>query len=80
VILFEYLCCRGESLRIEDIPLSRLTERHKKAVVVHCILLPLALAQMFLLFWMVSTSLKARTEVFSIIPQWIPKKLMFSNF
>jgi len=54
--------------------------RHREAFVTHSVLLPLALAQMFLFFWMVSTSLKARTEVFSLVPQWLPKKLMFSNF
>lgn len=58
----------------------RSWRRRKGALLRHAVLLPLAAAQMFLFFWMVSTSLKSRTEVFSLTPQWWPKKLMFSNF
>lgn len=58
----------------------RSWRRRKGALLSHAVLLPLTAAQMFLFFWMVSTSLKSRTEVFSLTPQWWPKKLMFSNF
>jgi sn-glycerol 3-phosphate transport system permease protein len=54
--------------------------KHRGAVVSHGVLLPIALAQLGLFGWMLSTSLKHRTEVFSLIPQWLPKTPVFSNF
>jgi sn-glycerol 3-phosphate transport system permease protein len=54
--------------------------KHRGSVFSHGVLLPIALAQMVLFAWMVSTSLKHRTEVFSLTPQWLPKQAMFSNF
>jgi sn-glycerol 3-phosphate transport system permease protein len=54
--------------------------RNKAALVSHTVLLPVAVAQLLLFAWMVSTALKQRSEVFSLIPQWLPKTPVFSNF
>lgn len=54
--------------------------KHKGALVSHAVLLPLTVAQLGLFGWMISTSLKQRTEVFSLAPQWLPKSPVFSNF
>lgn len=35
---------------------------------------------MFPFLWMISTSLKQASEIFSVIPRWIPKKLFFGNY
>jgi multiple sugar transport system permease protein len=44
------------------------------------VLLVGAIAFVFPLVWMFSTSLKSEAEVFALPPVWIPAKLMFTNY
>src|SRR3954467_11360699 len=44
------------------------------------VLLVGAVAFVFPLVWMFSTSLKSEAEVFALPPVWIPAQLMFSNY
>jgi multiple sugar transport system permease protein len=44
------------------------------------VLLVFAVAFVFPLAWMLSTSLKAESEVFTVPPIWIPAQLHFSNY
>jgi ABC-type glycerol-3-phosphate transport system permease component len=46
----------------------------------YAVLIALAIFFMIPLFWMMSTSLKPRWEVFAYPPQWIPAKLEWQNF
>ncbi len=50
------------------------------AVVTYIVLTTLAFFFMIPLFWMISTSLKARWDVFVFPPQWIPAKIEWGNF
>lgn len=46
----------------------------------HLILFSFSVLMLIPLIWMISTAFKAKTELFSQIPIWIPNKMMFSNF
>src|SRR6185437_1928484 len=44
------------------------------------VLVVAAVAFVFPLVWMFSTSLKAESEVFAVPPIWIPAKILWSNY
>src|SRR3989338_5300730 len=47
---------------------------------VHLILAPIAVLMVAPLWWMAITSIKPRQEVFSPIPQWLPRFFHWQNF
>ena len=62
---------------------ARLTfgqRRFLTHIIIHTILLLGVVMMMIPLAWTVSTSLKAPAEVFIFPPDWIPRKLMWSNY
>ncbi len=57
-----------------------MLERKYETVVKVFILHLISFIMLIPFFWLMSTALKAPTEVFTKTIQWLPKKLMFSNF
>jgi len=60
--------------------LSRRGRRWLGNGATYLVMTTLALIFMIPLFWMISTSLKARWEVFAWPPQWIPETLHWENY
>ena len=56
------------------------SKRLAGSLIVHAILLIGAIAFLFPLFWMLSTSLKPLAETAQIPPKWIPSKFLWSNY
>lgn len=55
-------------------------ERNFMHALAYTILTPAVLLTVTPLLWMISTAFKSRQEVFSQVPQWLPEKLVWSNF
>src|SRR5689334_4243603 len=51
-----------------------------RKTLVYGLLIVLSLVFLFPLFWMITSALKADTEIFLWPPQWIPNPMLFSNF
>ncbi len=57
-----------------------MLERKYETVVKIFLLHATSFVMLIPFFWLTSTALKAPDEVFTQVVQWLPKKLMFSNF
>ncbi len=51
-----------------------------KLVLIYIFITIITMALIFPFLWMLSTSLKGKTEIFSETPSWIPKKITFENY
>lgn len=65
---------------IKQLRLSRRTRRWLGSGVAYIAMTAIALVFMIPLFWMISTSLKARWEVLAWPPQWIPETIHWENY
>ncbi len=68
------------SKRIKTPRLSLNTRKWLEIGSAHIVMITLALIFMIPIFWMLSTSLKARWEIFAWPPQWIPETLHWENY
>lgn len=59
---------------------STWAKRSLKAIASYTLLAVLALVFVLPLVWMVSTSLKADQQIFTMPPQWIPETIMWGNY
>jgi multiple sugar transport system permease protein len=71
---------RRFSSRGRHIPLSVRLRRAGRATIIYGLLIALSFVFMIPLFWMMSTSLKSRWDVFTYPPQWIPAHPQWQNF
>ncbi|MBX7213312.1 MAG: carbohydrate ABC transporter permease [Thermoflexales bacterium] len=55
-------------------------KKHTESLLVYALLVVGAMVMLLPYAWMVSTSLKAQSEVFSYPPQWIPSTPMWQNY
>lgn len=58
----------------------KLTYRNRGKIPVYIVVIILSLAYLVPLFWMLSTSLKVHTQVFTNPPTWIPDPIVWGNY
>jgi multiple sugar transport system permease protein len=70
---------KAESVPIAPTP-GRLVARASGKVALYAVLVAAAIICISPFLWMVSTSLKAESQLFSFPPEWIPDPVRFSNY
>ena len=67
-------------LEVRGLSLDAWILRGMRRALLYLLLLVIGLAMMLPLAWMVSTSFKEPQSVFTLVPQWIPTPLVWSNY
>jgi multiple sugar transport system permease protein len=69
---------------VEPVPITptrrRIAVRVAGKVVLYAVLVVAAIVSISPFLWMISTSLKAESQLFSFPPEWIPNPVRFSNY